>query len=313
MSWGIIATWAMAIHGVYKGAKLIKEDHSSLDGTENAIMMVEDDPLLKSVGYGGLPNEEGVVEMDAAFMDGDTLSIGAVAGIRDYKNPVSIARRLSKEKYNAFLVGEGAEKFAHKMGFERKNMLIEESEKIWQKEILNREEDLKAYDGHDTVGVVSLDKTGTMSAATSTSGLFMKKPGRVGDSPLCGSGFYVDSEIGGAVATGLGEDIMKGCVSYEIVRLMKEGLSPQEAAERAVLNFNDKLIRYRGKAEDISVVCMNSIGEWGAATNIDEFSFSVCTDKMEPKIYIAKYEKGSIKISLASKGWIEEYNKRVLK
>src|SRR5690606_10503834 len=125
------------------------------------------------------------------------------------------------------------------------------------------EKGLSPYDGHDTVGMVALDSRNSMAAGTSTSGLFMKKRGRVGDSPLSGSGFYVDSEIGGATATGLGEDIMKGCVSYEIVRLMKEGYTPQGAADKAVAELNDLLIKKRKKAGDISVVCINNKGEFG--------------------------------------------------
>ncbi len=205
--------------------------------------MVEDCPEYRSVGYGGLPNQECEVELDAAFMDGgDSLSIGAVGGIKDFKNPISIARKLMDEEYNIFLVGLGAEKYAHKMGFERKNMLTEYSREQWQKKIVeNNKINSKPYDGHDTVGVVGLDQNRKMAVATSTSGLFMKKVGRIGDSPLSGSGFYVDSEIGGgASATGLGEDIMKGCISYEIVRLMGEGHHPQEAAEKAVYALNKK-------------------------------------------------------------------------
>ncbi len=160
--------------------------------------MVEDCPEYRSVGYGGLPNQECEVELDAAFMDGDSLSIGAVGGIKDFKNPISIARKLMDEEYNIFLVGLGAEKYAHKMGFERKNMLTEYSREQWQKKIVeNNKINSKPYDGHDTVGgVVGLDQNRKMAVATSTSGLFMKKVGRIGDSPLSGSGFYVDSEIG---------------------------------------------------------------------------------------------------------------------
>jgi N4-(beta-N-acetylglucosaminyl)-L-asparaginase len=112
--------------------------------------------------------------------------------------------------------------------------------------------------------MVSLDLKGHMATATSTSGLFMKRRGRVGDSPLSGSGFYVDSSIGGASATGLGEDIMKGCLSYEVVRLMKEGMSPQAAAERAVYLFTDYLSERNGKAGAMSVIAMNNQGEWSS-------------------------------------------------
>ena len=240
--WGMIATWRMAVEGVTKGAEMLKENGGAGDAIETAIREVEDFPYYKSVGYGGLPNEEMEVELDAAFMDGDTLDIGAVAAIKDYANPVSIARRLSREKVNSVLVGEGAEKFAHKEGFERKNMLTDRAKAHYRKRVKEmKEEELKPYSGHDTVGMVCLDSHGKVTAATSTSGLFMKKKGRVGDSPIAGSGFYADSKWGGASATGLGEDLMKGCISYEIVRLMSQGMHPQEACETAVNKLDKEL------------------------------------------------------------------------
>ena len=117
--WGIIATWRMAIEGITESSEKLNEGMEAGDAIELAIKRVEDFPLYKSVGYGGLPNENCEVELDAAYMDGDTLSIGAVAGIRDFANPISIARKLSDEKVNCFLVGTGAEEYAHKNGFER--------------------------------------------------------------------------------------------------------------------------------------------------------------------------------------------------
>ena len=223
--WGIIATWRMAVEGISKASQVLAEGGDAGDAIEIAVREVEDFPYYKSVGYGGLPNEEMEVELDAAFMDGDTLDIGAVAAIKDYANPVSIARRLSKEKVNNLLVGEGAEKFAHKEGFERKNMLTDRAKIHYRNRVKEVQAlEIKPYSGHDTVGMVCLDTHGKMTSATSTSGLFMKKAGRVGDSPISGSGFYVDSKVGGASATGLGEDVMKGCVAYEIVRLMKDGI-----------------------------------------------------------------------------------------
>lgn len=308
MSWGIIGTWRMALEGIMKAEELLKNNQSSLDAIEIAVKMVEDCPEYRSVGYGGLPNQEGEVELDAAFMDGDTLSVGSVGAIKDFKNPISIARSLMSEKYNIFLVGQGAEKYAHRMGFERTNMLTAYSKKEWEKKTFeNRKNNLTPYDGHDTVGIVGLDKHGKMAVATSTSGLFMKKPGRIGDSPISGSGFYVDSDIGGASATGLGEDIMKGCISYEIVRLMGEGYHPQEAAEKAVNSLNNKLINKRGEAGDISVVCMNKEGQWGVATNINKFSFVVATETEKPTVYIASYTQGKTVYVKATQEWINTH------
>ncbi|MBS5926590.1 MAG: N(4)-(beta-N-acetylglucosaminyl)-L-asparaginase [Clostridium sp.] len=312
MKYAMIATWRMAVEGITSSKEILEKGGTAGDAIENAIKMVEDYPFYKSVGYGGLPNEDCEVELDAAYMDGDTLDIGAVAGIKDYKNPISIARKLSKERFNCFLVGAGAEAYAHKEGFERVNMLTDRAKMHYQKRRKETiEKGLSPYDGHDTVGMIALDCEKKMVAGTSTSGLFMKKRGRVGDSPLSGSGFYVDSEVGGASATGLGEDLMKGCISYEIVRLMKEGYHPQEAADKAVEDLNSELKRRRGKAGDLSVVCLNNKGEFGVATNIDGFSFSVMTENMEPTVYVCKNVNGKTTYEVASKEWLDAYLKRI--
>lgn len=307
--WGMIATWRMAAEGVEKGAGMLEAGGDAGDAIEAAIREVEDFPYYKSVGYGGLPNEEMEVELDAAYMDGDTFDIGAVAAIKDYANPVSIARRLSREKVNSMLVAEGAEKFAHKEGFERKNMLTDRAKAFYRKRKQQDEaKELKPYAGHDTVGMVCLDQTGKMTAATSTSGLFMKKKGRVGDSPIVGSGFYADSKVGGASATGLGEDLMKGCISYEVVRLMKEGMDPQKACETAVEHLDAELKKRRGAAGDLSVVAMDREGRWGAATNIDGFSLAVVTGAEALTIYLAKrQEDGRCTFEKASKEWMDDY------
>ncbi|MDE6195906.1 MAG: isoaspartyl peptidase/L-asparaginase, partial [Erysipelotrichaceae bacterium] len=166
--WGIIATWRMAQEGISKASELLKDGGDAGDAIEMAIREVEDFPFYKSVGYGGLPNEEMEVELDAAYMDGDTFDLGAVAAIKDYANPISIARRLSKEKVNSVLVAEGAEKFAHKEGFERKNMLTDRAKIHYRNRVKEvQEQEITPYAGHDTVGMVCLDEKSKMTAATS--------------------------------------------------------------------------------------------------------------------------------------------------
>ena len=308
--YGMIATWRMALEGIEKGNEILKEHGSCLDALEDAVKDVEDFEYYKSVGYGGLPNKEGVVELDASFMDGDTLEFGAVGAVKDYANPVSIARSLMKYDVNNFLVGKGAEAYAKEHGFERKNMLTERARIHYANRLKEMEEEIKPYSGHDTVGMIALDEEGHMGSATSTSGLFMKHPGRLGDSPVCGSGFYVDSNVGGASATGLGEDVMKGCISYEIVRLMKEGMHPQKACEKAVFEFDEELKRRRGKAGDMSLIAMNNKGEWGCATNIEGFSFVVATEILKPTVYLVKKnEKNKLYFEEASKEWMDDYMK----
>lgn len=306
--YGIIATWCMAFDGVKKAKDILDDNGDCKDALEEAVKDVEDNVFYKSVGYGGLPNEDGEVELDASFMDGDTLQFGAVGALKDIKNPVSVARSLIKNEVNNFLVGEGALKYAKENQFEAKDMLSERAEVLYQNRLKEMKEEIKPYIGHDTVGMVCLDSNHHMATATSTSGLFMKHAGRLGDSPVCGSGFYVDSEVGGVSSTGLGEDVMKGCVSYEIVRLMKEGMHPQEACEEAVSKFDSELKKRLGKAGDMSFVAMNNQGEWGVASNIDGFSFVVCTDELEPTVYLARPNgDGTTSYQPATKEWLDEY------
>ncbi len=306
--WGIIATWCMSREGISKASYMLENGSRAGDAIEAAIKEVEDFPYYKSVGYGGLPNEEMEVELDAGYMDGDTLDVGAVAAMKDFANPISVARRLSTKKVNCMLVGEGEQKFASKEGFKRKNMLTERAKIHYRNRVKEvQQQEIQPYSGHDTVGMVCLDTYGSMVAATSTSGLFMKKKGRVGDSPICGSGFYVDSQVGGACATGLGEDLMKGCISYEIVRLMKEGLHPQEACEKAVKQLDEELKARRGQAGDLSLVAMNNKGEWGVATNIEGFSFSLATNNQPPVVYLTKSVDGHCIHEVASQEWLDEY------
>jgi N4-(beta-N-acetylglucosaminyl)-L-asparaginase len=303
--YGIIATWRMALEGAQEGLDLLKKNHCILDALEKAVIEVENHPDYHSVGFSGLPNVLGEVELDAAFMDGDSLKIGAVAGLGNYKNPVSLARRLLNRRCNNFLVGPGAEAFAERHGFKKERLLTPEAESQWQrkKDSMN---DLMPYDGHDTVGMVGLDKKGKMAAATSTSGLFLKDQGRVGDSPLSGSGYYADSEIGAATATGLGEDIMKGCISYQIVEKMKM-MSPQEAADQVVQTFSKSLKMRHQPVGDISVVCMNRKGEWGAATNTNHFSFVVANGDQPGVVFIARCQDHKTIYERASQEWIRTH------
>ena len=311
-AWGVIATWRMAHDGVKKASQLLQANGTAGDAVEALIKTVEAYPYYKSVGYGGLPNENGEVEMDAAFMDGDTLAQGAVAGIHEVLHAVSVARALSHDHYNSFLVGQGATQYAQLNGFEMRNMLTDRAKKRWEKRRAElADAKIKPYDGHDTVGAITLAPTGSMAAATSTSGLFMKRPGRVGDSPLSGSGFYVDSDIGGAAATGLGEDIMKGCLSYEIVRRMGEGRTPQEACDEAVYPFIEKLKRRYGKAGEFSLIALDRAGNWGVATNV-EFTFSVATASQKPVILMAN--PGPTQTTTrtpVTQAWLDAYEKRI--
>lgn len=310
--WGMIATWRMALEGITHASEALKSGGKSAKAVVNAVAEVEDFPFYKSVGYGGLPSENGEVELDAAFMDGDTLAFGAVGNLVDIANPIQVAHALSRERFNSFLVGTGAREWALSQGFAEKTMLTERAIQHYRKrchETIDR--GLSPYDGHDTVGVIGLDQQGSMSVGTSTSGLFMKRRGRLGDSPVIGSGFYCDSEIGAATATGVGEDLMKGCTSYEIVRRMEGGMAPQDAADSVVSELEDRLMARFGRVGDLSVVCMNRRGEFGAATNIQTFSFVVATHDLPATVYLAERRADRTYYTPASQQWMEDYAARI--
>ncbi len=304
--WVLAATWCMAYSGSKKAAALLEAGGSGEEALSALIGDVEVDPCFTSVGYGGLPDENGNVYLDAAFMDGTAMAVGSVMGLAGYLHPFDIARSLSRRSLNNVLQGEGAAEYARLNGFEQKDLRTERSLARWQKE--KDRPAGEAYRGHDTVGAVVMDTAGNFYAGTSTSGLFLKKAGRVGDSPLPGSGFYADSEAGAAAATGLGEDLMKGCLSYETVRLMKEGLSAEEACFRAVEGLQQRLCRAGKEAGDLSVVAVSKNGDYGACSNIDSFSFTACSSAEAPAVWLTgKMIPGRQR---ASAEWIRRYMER---
>ena len=256
----------MSCEGNKLTCDLLAKGEKAQDAIIRGIQNVEDNPDFHSVGYGGLPNKEGRCQFDAGYMDGKTMHFGAVAGMSGFRSPVAVAKSLVDRPANNFLVGEGAEQYASEHGFEQRVMETEEALARYE---LKKEElaKLESYDGHDTVCFV-VKQDDQMIVATSTSGLFMKDKGRMGDSPVPGSGYYVDCQIGGAAATGLGEEIMKGVLSYEIVRLMEEGVSVQEAAQKAVNNLDAKLKERNGSCDSISVIALDKDGNYGVGTNL---------------------------------------------
>ena len=273
--YAMIGTWEMAADGLIPANDLLRRGGSAFDAAEMAAMAIEDNPLYDTIGYGGLPNRDGLVELDAAFMNGDNLMFGAVMGIRNVKNPIAVARKLSGARLNCQLAGEGAMRYAEEHGFAFQNMLTEPSRRKWREDLMKHEGPVGGLEskGHDTIGFVALDSAGSMAAAVSTSGLFLKRPGRVGDSPIIGSGFYCDSAVGGAVATGVGEYIMRGCLSFEVVSLMREH-SPMKACERAIKTLADRLLTLGYPPEPMSVVALSNGGEYGAASTHEEFPFA---------------------------------------
>lgn len=287
MTWTVIATWKMALEGVRQAADQLQKLERSADALTSVIRSVEEDLRFHSVGTSGLPNREGVIQLDGAFMDGDTLSVGAVGALEQLASPFLLARHLSTLPFNNVLAGSDALRYALAHGFAKHELMTPAAWEKYQSRLQEETAGLTSYKGHDTVGVCCLDTWGTITVGTSTSGLFMKEPGRIGDSPLCGCGFYADSEWGAAAATGVGEDIMKGCLCHEAVMRMRWGQSAAQAAAEAAAELDARLIQKRGHAEAISLICLDRQGRIGVGTNI-KFAFVTASDHQPPAVYVAE-------------------------
>ena len=276
--WSFVSTWHFSKQAAEAAAQILSRGGDAMDAAEAGIHRVESDPEVQTVGKGGFLNAKGELELDAAVMDGNTLKTGAVCGVRGFEHPVTIARAVMEHTRHNILIGTGAEEFAREMGIEECGMealIAPDAVEVWKNNQIH---------GHDTIGVVALDETGKMVAATSTSGASMKIPGRVGDSPIIGSGFYVESGVGGAVATGLGEDIMRTCCSFRVVELMRSGTSPQQAVEQVVRSAHETILRHGGKPDCIALVCMNAEGAWGAACNHQDFTYAFASSECSPTV-----------------------------
>ena len=281
--WTLIATWGFSYQGICAGADMLRRGGDAESAAECTAIITEDDPAVDSVGFGGWPNINGEMELDAAMMRGRDMALGCVLGIRNFKNPVSVARLIMNRcKYNV-LAGQGVEDFAQSMGCRRADMLSEDARHRWEMRLREMQAEQPEELSHDTIGVLALDQAGDIVAATSTSGLSMKLRGRVGDSPLVGSGFYADNDAGAAAATGMGEDIMRGCVSFTAVELMRQGLHPKAAAEQAVLRAHRRLAAH-GEVGNIAVVCLDRQGRFGGAANHAGFSYAVAAEGLEAKV-----------------------------
>ncbi len=301
------------IRATDKAMSILRNGGDPLDAVIAGVNIVEDDPNDNSVGYGGLPNAEGVVELDASVMYGPTHTAGAVASLQNIKNPSKVARLVMEKTRHVLLVGEGALKFARSQGFKEENLLTEESRQAWLK-WKGALKDKSAWIPpgidrlpdrlrgvvwtHGTINCLALDSSGRLAGVTTTSGLSWKLPGRVGDSPIIGAGLYVDNDIGAAGSTGLGEANLQTCASFYIVELMGRGLAPEQACLKACEKVVDKARRWPhlhdadGRISfGLDFYALNKKGEFGSAGIYEGGRYAVhdgTENKLRPCAFLYK-------------------------
>lgn len=274
-----VSTWPFGKTANDVAMTSLAETRALLTAVEQGIKVVERDRSNRSVGDGGTPNAAGVVQLDACIMNGPNHAAGSVAGISGIRHPVSVARRVMEDTPHVLLVGEGARQFALQNGFENVDLLTPETKAAWEQWKQQHSGQESATTGHDTIALVGVDTLGNVAGGCSTSGLGYKLPGRVGDSPILGSGLYVDNEVGAAGATGLGENVMRYCASFMIVEAMRHGLTPLDACVAAIRRIakTDPL----PLAElHINFIAMDRNGRCAAAGTDASFRYAVANDQL---------------------------------
>jgi N4-(beta-N-acetylglucosaminyl)-L-asparaginase len=301
----VVSTWDFGRAANVAAWQVLQQNGHALDAVEAGVRIPEGDPKGNSVGYGGLPDRDGRVTLDACIMD-EKYNCGSVMCVEHIMHPISVARLVMEKTPHIVLVGEGAQKFALANGFKKENLLTPDSEKAWKEwlktskyePVINIENSQSYHynkqtdpmpggiDNHDTIGMLAIDSSGRMSGACTTSGLAYKMQGRVGDSPIIGAGLYVDPEVGAATATGVGEEVIRIVGAHLIVELMRQGRKPEAACKEAV----ERIIkRNPAKAKEIQVgfLALSKSGEFGAYALQGGFTYAVKSGN-EEKLYTAK-------------------------
>lgn len=284
----VIATWNVK-ESTAEAWQVLQKGKSALDAIEKGCLVEEANAEGQSVGLGGLPDRDGNVTLDACIMnkDGD---YGAVVYLQNILHPISVARKVMEDTPHVILAGKGAEQFAISEGFEPVDLLTEKSKKDWEewkktseyKPIINIE-------NHDTIGMLAINKNGDLSGGCTTSGLAYKMAGRVGDSPIIGSGLFIDNEIGGATATGMGEEVLKTVGSFLIVELMRQGRTPQQACEEAIGRIIQKSPDYSNF--QVGYIAVNKKGETGFYSIHEGFSVTKYQDDKNENIPSDFYDR----------------------
>ena len=297
----VIATWNFGVAANQAAWEVLNRGGRSLDAVEAGVRVPEADLKNSTVGKGGYPDRDGRVTLDACIMD-ENGNCGSVAALEHITHAISVARLVMEKTPHIMLVGEGALQFAVENGFERENLLTPTAKKAWeawQKEkdyrpVMNIEN--KSFEkhklpgneqNHDTIGMLALDEQGRLSGACTTSGMAFKMRGRVGDSPIIGAGLYVDNDVGGATATGVGEEVMRTVGSFLVVELMRQGYSPEAACKEAV----GRIIKKKpetAKQVQVGFLALNKKGEYGSYALQKGFSYAVCNQDRQDLIRVGK-------------------------
>ncbi len=286
----VLSTWNFGLQANGAAWEVLQANGRALDAVEAGVRVPEADPTERSVGYGGRPDRDGRVTLDACIMD-EQANIGSVACLEFIKHPISVARAVMEKTPHVMLVGDGALQFALAQGFPKENLLVAESEKEWREWLKTSQyQPVVNIENHDTIGMIALDSKGNLSGACTTSGMAYKMHGRLGDSPIIGAGLYVDNEIGAATATGHGEEVIRIAGCHLVVELMRQGKTPQQACEEAVMRIV-KLTQNRGKnLKDIQVgfIALDKQGNHGAYCIQGGFNYAV-RDASGPKLIDAPF------------------------
>lgn len=283
----VISTWGFGVQANQEAWKTLAKGGRAVDAVEAGVKIPEADLTNHTVGRSGYPDRDGHVTLDACIMD-EKGNCGSVAAMEYIAHPISIARLVMEKTPHVMLVGEGATQFAVEQGFKKEKLLLPSSEKAWKKWLKKAEykpviniENKKGLPGneynHDTIGMLAIDAHGNISGACTTSGMAFKMHGRVGDSPIIGAGLYVDNEVGGATATGVGEEVIRNVGSFLVVELMRQGYTPEAACKEAVMRIVKKKPE-TAKEIQVGFLAINKKGEYGAYALQKGFNFAVCNN-----------------------------------
>jgi isoaspartyl peptidase/L-asparaginase-like protein (Ntn-hydrolase superfamily) len=255
--------------------EILENGGSLLDAVEAGAKIPEADPMVTSVGRGGAPDREGIVTLDACIMDGRG-NCGAVVFLEKILHPVSVARAVMEKTPHVMLAGAGALQFALEQGFSEEELLTPEAKKAYEDWLATGTYKPASASNHDTIGMLALSEAGTMAGACTTSGMAYKVRGRVGDSPIIGAGLFVDDEVGGATATGIGEAVIKVAGSHTIVELMRQGRSPHEACRMALQRILDKQPQYRqDEGFLVGFLALDRLGNVGGVSYRKGFQYAI--------------------------------------